>query len=35
MAEVNGAGRNKRNGIREVSDEMAQAFADNEAATGG
>jgi len=28
---VNGAGRNKRNGVREVSDEMAQAFADNEA----
>jgi integrase len=28
---VNGAGRNKRNGVREVSEEMAQAFADNEA----
>src|ERR1700761_5804890 len=28
---VNGAGRNKRNGVREVSEEMAQAFADHEA----
>ena len=28
---ANGAGRNKRNGVREVSDEIAQAFADNEA----
>jgi integrase len=28
---VNGAGRNKRNGVREVSEEMAQTFADNEA----
>src|SRR5271155_5600088 len=27
----NGAGRNRRNGVREVSDEMAQVFADNEA----
>src|SRR5580704_8917552 len=27
----NGAGRHKRNGVREVSDDMAQAFADNEA----
>ncbi len=27
----NGAGRNKRNGVREVSDAMAQAFADEEA----
>jgi hypothetical protein len=28
---ANGAGRHKRNGVREVSDDMAQAFADNEA----
>jgi hypothetical protein len=28
----NGAGRHKRNGVREVSDDMAQAFADKEAA---
>jgi integrase len=27
----NGAGRNRRNGVREVSEEMAQAFADKEA----
>jgi integrase len=27
----NGAGRNRRNGVREVSDQMAQAFADQEA----
>jgi len=27
----NGAGRHKRNGVREVSDDMAQAFADKEA----
>jgi hypothetical protein len=27
----NGAGRNGRNGVREVSNEMAQAFADKEA----
>jgi integrase len=27
----NGAGRNKRNGVREVSEDMAQAFADEEA----
>jgi integrase len=27
----NGAGRHKRNGVREVSDKMAQAFADKEA----
>ena len=27
----NGAGRNRRNGVREVSDEMAQVFADKEA----
>src|ERR1700744_3152 len=28
---VNGAGRNKRNGVREVTADMAQAFADSEA----
>jgi integrase len=28
----NGAGRNQRNGVREVSEDMAQAFADEEAA---
>ncbi len=28
---VNGAGRHKRNGVREVSEEMAQSFADKEA----
>ncbi|MDE1152344.1 MAG: site-specific integrase [Micavibrio sp.] len=28
---VNGAGRNKRNGVREVSEDMAKAFADKEA----
>src|SRR6202000_3263092 len=28
---VNGAGRNKRNGVREISDEMAQGFGDHEA----
>jgi integrase len=27
----NGAGRNRRNGVREISDEMAQVLADNEA----
>ncbi len=27
----NGAGRNRRNGVREISEEMAQAFADQEA----